>query len=323
MNCCFAAFTSLGHADNKFFTAIGRSALARHKTFGSVQLCTLLGLLAEMRLVHVDLCSAAAQVIIPRTRELRPVDVLRLLRAFAKCSVPHETLCISLGNEVASRVKDRGLGAGFKCEELVEIAWMLCVLSAYHEEYFRLVFKQLELVPEVSTDALCQLYEVHLALDVEHKEAYSKFRLEQTVVQRLADHYRENRKDCRRCSERTRSDVASVLKSLVESTVHDGHRTSIGLLVDVAALRKRSSTDAYIHIDIDTSFTVIRPLESEDVAPTSLVLDGSVALRRRLLQRHGLRMVTVRENEWRILDDSKDKRRYLRSALATIPDVLD
>merc|ERR1711992_426517 len=69
LNCCLAAFMSLGFAEYKFFTAVGRSALARHKTFAPVQLCGLLTILSEMRFVHVDLFNAAAQVITVRVRE--------------------------------------------------------------------------------------------------------------------------------------------------------------------------------------------------------------------------------------------------------------
>merc|ERR1712176_943998 len=97
----------------------------------------------------------------------------------------------------------------------------------------------------------------------------------------LLEIFKTNRKDARRCSERLRSDVASVLKSLVEGTVHTNHRTSIGLLTDVAALRKQSSTDGYIHIDIDSQLSTVRPIDQEDSAQTILAADGSVASRRR------------------------------------------
>lgn len=175
----------------------------------------------------------------------------------------------------------------------------------------------------VATDALCQLYEVHLVLDSEHKKEYAKYRMEAEAIQSLLEHYKENRKDCRRCAERHRSDVVSALKSLVEGIVHANHRTSTGLLVDVAACRKKSSADGYIHIDIDSALTVVRPLDQEDPAHASLVLDGSVAIRRRILQKHDLRLVTVREADWRGLGDSKEKRRHLRSLLASLGDVLE
>mmetsp|Transcript_86215 Transcript_86215/g.279082 ORF Transcript_86215/g.279082 Transcript_86215/m.279082 type:complete len:1016 (+) Transcript_86215:69-3116(+) len=323
LNCCLAAFMSLGSVEHRFFTGVGRSALARHKTFGPVQLSSLLAILSEMRFVHVDLFNASAQVIATRVRELRPADMLRALRAFAKCSLPSEVLCQAMGDEVMNRYRDKGAQAGFRCEDFCEISWMFCVLQAYHENVFRLMFRQLEETPKVSTDSLCQVYECHLVLDSEHKKEYAKYRLEPDAVHALLEHYRENRRDARRCSDRQRSDVTAVLKSLVEGIVHANHRTSTGLLVDVAALRKRSSTDGYIHIDIDSSLTVVRSLDQEDASNATLVLDGSVALRRRILQKHDLRLVTVRENDWRGLEDTKEKRRHLRSLLASLGDVPD
>jgi len=116
--------------------------------------------------------------------------------------------------------------------------------------------------------------------------------------------------------------VASVLKSLVDGSVHVNHRTSTGLLVDVAALRKRSSTDGFIHVDLDSAVTVVRSLDQDEPSTAQLVTEGAVGLRRNILTKHGLRLITVRESEWRELEDSKDKRRYLRSLLSSIGDVL-
>lgn len=323
LNCCLAGVMCLGFADKKFFVVLGRSVVARHKTFGLVQLTALLSILAEMRLVHVDLFTSAAQVICPRVRELRPVDVMRVLRSFAKCNVQHETLCHAFSVDVVGRFKDKGPNAGFTVEDLCEIAWIMCILQSYNEELFRLVISQLEGAPKVTTDSLCMLYECHLALESEFKDAYAGFRISPEKVQSLLDIYRQNRKDARRCSERVRSDVTSVLKSLVEGTVKANHATSIGLLADVVALRKRSSADGYIHIDIDSALTSVRPLDQEDIAAATPTLDGSVAFKRRLMQKHNLRLIVVQENEWRRLDDSKDKRRHLRSLLATLGDVLE
>eukprot|EP00443_Scrippsiella_acuminata_P049608 CAMPEP_0115374312 /NCGR_PEP_ID=MMETSP0271-20121206/1891_1 /TAXON_ID=71861 /ORGANISM="Scrippsiella trochoidea, Strain CCMP3099" /LENGTH=1030 /DNA_ID=CAMNT_0002797359 /DNA_START=21 /DNA_END=3113 /DNA_ORIENTATION=+ len=323
LNCCLAGIMCLGFADKKFFVVLGRSVVARHKTFGLVQLSALLTILSEMRLVHVDLFTSAAQVICPRVRELRPVDIMRVLRSFAKCNVQHETLCHAFSVDIIGRFKDKGPNAGFTVEDLCEIAWIMCILQSYSEEFFRLVLNQLEGAPKVTTDSLCMLYECHLALDSEFKDPYSGFRISPEQVQPLLDIYRQSRKDARRCSERVRSDVTSVLKSLVEGTVKANHGTSIGLLTDVVALRKRSSTDGYIHIDIDSPLTSVRPLDQEDIAAATPTLDGSVAFKRRLMQKHNLRLIVVQESEWRRLEDSKDKRRHLRSLLATLGDVLE
>jgi len=321
INCCLAAFVSVGFSEHKFFASVGRAALARHSSFAPVQLTALLAILSEMRLVHVDLFNASAQFLSMRAKELRPVDVIRVLRSFSKCNVHHHGMCRAIGDEVVSRIRSKN--SNFKVEDLCEIAYSFCVLSYYHEDMFRVLFKELEKSPMITTDALIQLYELHLTLDCEQRDAYNRYRMDSDLAHALQDHYREHRKDERRCSERQRNDVASVLKSLVDGSVHVNHRTSTGLLVDVAALRKRSSTDGFVHVDLDSTVTVVRSLDQEEASPASIIIEGPVALRRRILAKHGLRLVTVRESEWRELDDSKDKRRHLRSLLSALGDVLE
>eukprot|EP00932_Pfiesteria_piscicida_P016989 SRR837773.3892.p1 GENE.SRR837773.3892~~SRR837773.3892.p1 ORF type:complete len:298 (-),score=108.33 SRR837773.3892:179-1006(-) len=274
-----------------------------------------------MRLMQTDLFNAAAAFLSTRAKDLRPVDITRVLRSFAKCGVEHKGLCKGLADEVCARYRDKS-SATFKAEDLVEICWALAVLQHFHEGVFRLMFKALEKSPTIASDSLLQLYEFHLAMDAEHKNEYERFRPESHLIDQLEDHYKDNRRDERRCSENRRSDVASVLKSLVEGSVHVNHRTSLSLLVDVVALRKRSSSDGFIHVDLDSSVTTVRSLDQDDPAQAATIVEGSVALRRRILQKTGLRLVTVRESEWRDLDDSKDKRRYLRGLLTNLGDVL-
>merc|ERR1711939_1183050 len=240
---------------------------------------------------------------------------MRVMRSFGKCSVRHEQLCRSIGDEVVVRLKEKALG-GFKCEDLCEICWTFCVLQFYHEELFRRLFKELERVPQISTDALCMIYELHLALESEHKDEYSRYSPPDSIVNHMQDHYKESRKDERRCSERQRNDIAGVLKSLVDGSVHVNHRTSTGLLVDVAALRKRSSVDGFIHIDLESNITVVRSLDQDESSqPPGVIVEGPVALRRRILGKNGLRLIEVKESDWRILEDGKEKRRHLRTLL--------
>eukprot|EP00929_Paragymnodinium_shiwhaense_P118540 TRINITY_DN90460_c0_g1_i1.p1 TRINITY_DN90460_c0_g1~~TRINITY_DN90460_c0_g1_i1.p1 ORF type:complete len:1022 (-),score=314.46 TRINITY_DN90460_c0_g1_i1:49-3114(-) len=322
VNCCLAAFVSVGFSEHKFFAAVGRAALARHTSFAPVQLTALLAILSEMRLVHLDLFNAAANFLSSRAKELRPVDIIRVMRSYSKCNVKNETLCRAVSSEVVARVKDKGFNVAFKAEELCEICWAMVVLEQYDEALFKLLFKALTTVPMISTDALLMVFETHLALEADHKDQYSKYAIGYDLVQTLQDHYREHRKDERRCSERLRNDVASVLKSLVDGSVHVNHRTSCGMLVDVAALRRRSSTDGFIHVDLDSNVTCVRSLDQEEQSNSVVSVDGPVSLRRKVLAKHGLRIITVRESEWRGLDDSKDKRRYLRGLLANLGDVL-
>eukprot|EP00913_Durusdinium_trenchii_P021209 g19923.t1 len=194
-------------------------------------------------------------------------------------------------------------------QDLCEIIWALC-------EIFSILLKVLRKVPVIASDALTQLFECHLALESEHKSEYRRFRdkMDAETLEALQDcmeHYRDSRKDERRCSDKHRSDVASVLKSLVDGSVHVNHRTSCGLLVDVAALRKRSSTDGFVHVDLDSNVTSVRSLDHDDPATAGVVIEGAVALRRRILQKMGLRLVTVRESEWREMDESKEFRTKL------------
>ena len=87
INCCLAAFVSVGFLEFKLFASVGRAALARRGSFGPTQLTALLTLLSEMFLVHLDLFLAAGHFLATHTKELRPVDVTRVQRAFAKCNV--------------------------------------------------------------------------------------------------------------------------------------------------------------------------------------------------------------------------------------------
>lgn len=325
INCCLASLISSGFSELRFFAQVGRAALARHSSFGPIQLTVLLSLLSEVRLVHLDLFNAAAQFIYSRTKELRKVDLMRFARSFAKCNLKCDPICQAVGSEVMSRIK-RGDKAGdtpFKVEDLCELSWIFCCLQSYHEELFRHMMKMLEETPQVATDALCSVYEIHLVLASEHTEAYAPYRIDPDGVKALMEHYKANRTDSRRCSAKLRNDVTTVLKSLVEGTVSANHRTSTGLLVDVAALRKKTSTDGFIHVEIDSAMSVIRALDQEESSPTSLLVEGPVALRRRILEKHGLIIVCLRESEWKNLDDSRDKRRHLRAQLSALSDVLE
>lgn len=311
---------SVGFSEHRFFASVGRAALARHSSFAPVQLTALLAILSEMRFVHTDLFNAAAAFLSSRAKELRPVDIIRVLRSFSKCNVQHQGLCKVLADEVVARCQEK---SGFKAEDLCEIVWALCVLQHFSEGLLKVLFKALERVPMIPADALVQLFECHLALDFEHTDAYERYRIAPDMVQALQDHYRENRKDERRCTEKSRNDVASVLKSLVDGSVHVNHRTSVGLLVDVAALRKRTSTDAFVHVDLDSNVTVIRSLDHDDPVVAGVVTEGAVALRRRILQKQGLKMAIVKEGEWKDMDETKEKRRHLRNLLAGLGDVLE
>jgi hypothetical protein len=243
---------------------------------------------------------------------------MRLMRGFAKCNFQHEALCQAVADHVCSRWKSKGTKSGYRVEDLCELCWILCVLQAYHDELLKLMFKQLIETPTLSNDALCQVYECHLAHDSERKETYSPHRPDAETVQKLAEHYKEHRRDDRRGSDRQRSDVGESLKSLTEAHVKTNHRTSSGLLVDVAALRKKSSTDGFVHVEMDTPGSMVRPLDADVVEMPGLIVEGPIAFKRRIIQNSGLKVVVVREVEWKALSETKEKRRHLRSLLANL-----
>merc|ERR1712060_381395 len=91
-----------------------------------------------------------------RVRELRAVDIIRVLRSFAKCGVQNPSLCKALSDEVVGRSRDKSAVA-FKAEDLCEIAWTLCALQTYHEALFGVMFKSLEKQPTIASDSLLQV----------------------------------------------------------------------------------------------------------------------------------------------------------------------
>eukprot|EP00438_Fugacium_kawagutii_P010450 Skav231144 [mRNA] locus=scaffold2333:148666:176262:+ [translate_table: standard] len=238
LNCCLAGVVSLGCSDHKFFVSVGKSAQARHKTFAPKELGSLLTILSEVRLVHVDLFTSAAQAIAPRVRELRAAEIMRCTRALSRCGVKNEAFCQAVGDDIVGRwSKSQPTShSGFRCEDLVEACWCFAVLEFYHHDLLQLMFQVLRESPKVAADALA-----------EHKERYAPLRIDDKSVSSLLEHYKENRRDCRRCSEKVRSDITAAVKGLLDGharlSVQSNHRTSVGLLSDVAAMRKRSSTD--------------------------------------------------------------------------------
>ena len=201
---------------------------ARHKTFAPRELGSLLTILSEVRLVHVDLFTSAAQAIAPRVRELRPAEIMRCTRALSRCGVKNETFCQSVGDDIVGRwSKSQPTNhSGFRCEDLVEACWCFAVLEFYHHDLLQLMFQVLRESQKVTADALCQLYELHLSLEClscgavmgcghffwersmelwwipektcsisrsEHKERYAPLRIEEKSINALLEHYKVQR----------------------------------------------------------------------------------------------------------------------------------
>lgn len=145
---------------------------ARHKTFAPKELGSLLTILSEVRLVHVDLFTSAAQAIAPRCRELRASEIMRCTRALSRCGVKNEAFCQAVGDDIVGRwSKSQPTShSGFRCEDLVEACWCFAVLEFYHHDLLQLMLQVLRESQKVSADALCQLYELHLSLESEPEQ---------------------------------------------------------------------------------------------------------------------------------------------------------
>lgn len=52
-------------------------------------------------------------------------------------------------------------------------------------------------------------------------------------------------------------------------------------------------------------------------------MEGPVALKRRIITAHGLRLAVISETEWREIEDARAKKRSLKTLLAGFGDVLD
>lgn len=168
-----------------------------------------MSILSEVRLVHSDVFTSAASAIAPRVRELRPAEVMRCTRAMSRCGVKHDSFCQSIGDDVVGRWSKGQSHSGFRCEDLVELCWCFASLEAFHQELLQLMFQVLRETQKVTADALCQLYELHLSLELapqsrgifekqlrlaalraEHKDRYAPFRIEDKAVSSLLEHYK-------------------------------------------------------------------------------------------------------------------------------------
>lgn len=170
------------------------------------------------------------------------------------------------------------------------------------------------------------MYEIHLTLKAFHHDSYKAYELEDDTVQSLREHYRRHKGGGRaikleRSSERLHGDVSDLLREVVDASVSTSHVTTLGFTVDVAATprskRSASSAGPLILIDVDGPHSLIRsldPAESVAIWAASRVR-GTLGLKRRVLQKNGMRLAVFSEDDWRGLDGARDRREFLRGLL--------
>mmetsp|Transcript_3160 Transcript_3160/g.5093 ORF Transcript_3160/g.5093 Transcript_3160/m.5093 type:complete len:255 (+) Transcript_3160:3-767(+) len=241
------------------------------------------------------------------------------MRALATCAIRDK----ELGHAVCAHLLKVAQQGELPAEEFCSLAWTFCTLDLYHDRMFRAVFRSLEDAAVVPSETLCQLYEIHITLKAFHYESYKEYILDAETVQGLCDHYKKHKGGRKweykpeRATEKTHKDVAETLQDVVEGcSVYRQHQTALGFTVDVAALRRKNSS-ALIVIDVDGPSTLMRSLDPSDArqAGAAWRVRGAVMLKRRVLQRHGFRIAVVTEDIWRTLEDSKEKRDFLREVM--------
>jgi hypothetical protein len=206
------ATVNLGGA--RLFASIARAVVARGDRFQPKELVDLCCAFDRSRYYHSALFELMAKAIKGHCNNMAPRDVLRGMRALALSTVASRdgTLAEVVGDNIPKKAQSGALSS----EELCLLAWCFAVLDLHHEKLFRAVFKSLEDSTSVSSETLCQLYEVHLALKTFHNDSYSQYNLEDVTVQGLRAHYKKSKGangyvlKLDRSSERAHSDISSV-----------------------------------------------------------------------------------------------------------------
>jgi hypothetical protein len=110
--------------------------------------------------------------------------------------------------------------------------------------------------------------------------------------------------------------MLEALKNVVDGMTQQEAQSSAGFLVDVLAMPKKGSK-ALCSIEVDGPQALTRSLDPSDkdqVGQPSRVR-GPSALKRRVLQKAGMKVVVVSEDDWRGLNEDGKKRDHLRKLL--------
>jgi len=212
-------------------------------------------------------------------------------------------------------------GAPIGREELCSFVWSCCSLGFYHEPLFQAVLGLMSDLSNLPQEALCQLYETHLALKAFRKDSYRRYELKGEVLKSLRSQYKKLKggkaREVRleRASEKLHKDIADILRIVVEDSVSRQHLTDLGFPVDLAVTRRRGASTVAI-VEVDGPHSLLRSLDPSAPQPGHASrLRGGVLLKRNLLQKQGFSVVVVSEELWRNLGDSRERRDLLRDLL--------
>lgn len=337
------AIASVGMDNRKFFASVARASVARADRFTPGELVSLAGAFERAQFFQTALFEVLCRSMTINVRDVCPKDVTRGMLSLANCGIHSEELGRAIGEHVPKKAISTGI---FTAEESCTLAWSFCALGLHHDKLFRAVFRALEDAPLQASQALCQLYEIHLTLRMCHPSSYKAYELEDDTVQSLKEHYSRSRRgdlDLKpdRSSEKVHAEVAEVLRQvLADCSVSVPYTTSHGLTTDIAATpragsgSRRSSSSSIsrrplpVLVDVDGPHSVVRSLDKEmaeggaaaagSSALPPLHVRGAVALQRRLLQRSGACLVVLSEETWKGLGGQRERRDFLRSVLRRV-----
>mmetsp|Transcript_22623 Transcript_22623/g.52766 ORF Transcript_22623/g.52766 Transcript_22623/m.52766 type:complete len:829 (+) Transcript_22623:2-2488(+) len=306
------ALVSVGHIEAYFLASVAKAALTRGDRLGLQELIAVAEAIEKAGYWHTVLLELLVKSLVEHIAEVLPADLVKAMRTLAACCVRDARLPDLISKRVL-----QGDGA-FSREDVCALAWALCALDQYHEDVCRaaLIAGPQDSAPEA---ALVNLYEIHLMLKTFHSSSYKRFALEDDAAEGLLEHYRKQRigasRRLGRPTEKIHEDVAAVLREVAGASVHRQHQTVAGLSIDVAAMDRRGSSPVAV-LEIDGPSTLLTSLaDVGDENRRSSRVRGSVLLKRRLLQRHGVRMGVISEDVWSSMGDSREKRELLRELL--------
>lgn len=311
------ALASVGLGSAKSFSGLARGAVARADRFPLTDLVALVSAFAAAGLFHSKLFEAMCKALRHHS-ELPLQELVCGFRSLATCGVRDGALAQAAGDYLTKKLAKSP--AALAAEDFCSLAWSFCALDHHHAAMFKSFFHALENAAVVQNDTLCELYEMHLFLKAFHQASYSDVELEDETVQSLKEHYQQvgaNGAQERRAS-KILQEVSEALSEVVDGSIVRAFETSLGCVVDLAITKKRNSTTPLVCLEVDGSHSLVRAVDQSDNASSANVVRprGGVALKRRLLQKHGFAVAVVTEDEWRGCDKEREKRERLREILS-------
>jgi len=315
------ALAHMGFGTAKLFTAIAKGTIDRSDSCKPSELVSLVSAFDKARLHHTGFLEVITQKLKASVKDVAAKDVQKGMRYLACASYRDE----KLGQAVMDVLAKKSLPSGLTAEEYCGLAWSLCVLDFYNERLIRGVFRALEDVERLSSDTLCELYELHLASKAQHS-SYSSIELDSDTVQSLKEHYsKHHARSARflkmeRPSERCHAEVADALQKVVDGIVQPRFESPSGLIADIGVTKKKStSSSVIVLVEIEGPHVVHRSLDAPDSSHagggSKGRLRGPVAMKRKILQKGGYKVAVISEDDWRGHDDARAKREYLKSVI--------